>query len=101
MVVRFEEKRARTQGITKTAQATDPAPMLVKRKPSSEASRCNTFNATTGIRAGISEIKNAKRTLRATTIWMPGVYRTYRIAASRDSKKLSSGRFDAIFGFQR
>src|SRR5260221_14754429 len=27
---------------------------------------------------------------------MPGVYRTYRIAASRDSKKLSRGSFDAV-----
>jgi hypothetical protein len=63
---------ALAQGRINTAPITEPTPILVKTNPRFEASKCNSFRPTTGIKAGMAEMKKANRRLRARTIWMPG-----------------------------
>src|SRR6202047_3258858 len=92
----LEERRARTQGTTKIAPNTEPAPMELNRIPHPAAVSFSSFRPTTGISAGISAIKKANKMFRANTTCMPGAYRTYRIAVVKDSKKFSNGSFDGL-----
>src|ERR1700730_11137128 len=86
----------RTQGTTKIAPNTEPAPMELNRIPQPAAESFSSFRPTTGISAGISAIKKANKMFRANTTCMPGAYRTYRIAGEKDSKKFSNGRCDVL-----
>src|SRR5258708_39760290 len=61
------EKRALSQEMTNTAPNTEPAPIQVNKRPSWYEPRCNTFKPTTGINAGMTEIKRANRKFRAKT----------------------------------
>src|ERR1700736_3623529 len=66
------EKRALSQEMTNTAPNTEPAPILVNKRPSWDAFRCKTCKPTTGINAGMTEIKRANRKFRAKTTWISG-----------------------------
>src|SRR5258707_14157309 len=57
----LEERRARTQGTTKIAPNTEPAPMELNRIPQPAAVSFSSFRPTTGISAGISAIKKANK----------------------------------------
>src|SRR6202795_5097561 len=92
----LEERCARTQGTTKIAPNTEPAPMELNRIPQPAAESFSSFRPTTGINAGISAIKKANKMFRANTTCMPGAYRTYRIAVEKDSKKFSNGSFEGL-----
>src|SRR6201993_1019617 len=92
----LEERCALTQGTTKTAPNTEPAPMELNRIPQPAAVSFSSFRPTTGISAGISAIKKTNKMFRANTTCMPGAYRTYRIAVENDSKKFSNGSFDGL-----
>src|ERR1700736_6827755 len=91
---RLDERRARTQGTTKIAPNTEPAAMQLNRIPQPAAESFSSLRPTTGISAGISAIKKANKMFRANTTWMPGAYRTYRIAVEKDSKKVQHDSFD-------
>ena len=60
----LEERRARTQGTTKIAPNTEPAPMELNRIPQPAAVSFSSFRPTTGISAGISAIKKANKMFR-------------------------------------
>src|SRR5690349_1676738 len=96
----FPANTLRTHDRINRAAITEPAPLLVNKRPNSDELKCSTFNPIVGASAGIAAIKNENSKLRIKIAWSPGTERIHRTTAPKDDlgwSDLSSERFVGCF----